>query len=120
MRLKQFAVYSPGSEELKRSVKPSFRQRRHGHSHLHRRAENQEKVAWPGEEAPSVPAPDAPSSSPAPQPSPSPKPEKDEEEDNDVPLFGWGRKAYYNAETGEADGLVFLNHHGGEGSGTFD
>lgn len=120
MRLKQFAVYSPGGDELKRSVKPSFRQRRHGHAHLHRRgSEAMEKVAWPGEEAPeSPPAPAAPS--PPPSRVPAPKPEKDEEEDDEVPLLGWGRKAYYNAEGGEADGLVFLNHHGGEGSGTFD
>ena len=32
----------------------------------------------------------------------------------------WGRQAYYNAESGEADGLVFLNHNGGSGSGVFD
>ena len=33
---------------------------------------------------------------------------------------GWGRQAYYNAEDGTADGLVFLNHYGGSGSGVFD
>ena len=32
----------------------------------------------------------------------------------------WGRQAYYNAEQGVANGLVFLNNHGGEGSGVFD
>ena len=32
----------------------------------------------------------------------------------------WGRQAYYNAGTGQKDGLVFLNNHGGQGSGTFD
>jgi len=32
----------------------------------------------------------------------------------------WGRQAYYNAESGDADGLVFLNHNGGSGSGVFD
>ncbi|KIW92130.1 uncharacterized protein Z519_07114 [Cladophialophora bantiana CBS 173.52] len=32
----------------------------------------------------------------------------------------WGRQAYYNAEQGVCDGLVFLNHHGGQGSGVFD
>lgn len=41
-------------------------------------------------------------------------------------LFGssssgsWSRQAYYNAATGDADGLVFLNHNGGSGSGVFD
>jgi hypothetical protein len=32
----------------------------------------------------------------------------------------WGRQAYYNAEQGTAEGLVFLNNHGGDGSGVFD
>ncbi|KAM0692892.1 hypothetical protein Q7P36_007449 [Cladosporium allicinum] len=32
----------------------------------------------------------------------------------------WNRQAYYNAESGDADGLVFLNHNGGSGSGVFD
>ncbi len=32
----------------------------------------------------------------------------------------WARQAYYDAEAGSADGLVFLNHFGGGGSGVFD
>lgn len=32
----------------------------------------------------------------------------------------WGRQAYYNAASGVADGLVFLNNMGGQGSGVFD
>jgi hypothetical protein len=32
----------------------------------------------------------------------------------------WGRQAYFNAEQGIADGLTFLNHFGGDGSGVFD
>ena len=32
----------------------------------------------------------------------------------------WGRQAYYDADAQTADGLVFLNHMGGQGSGTFD
>jgi hypothetical protein len=35
-------------------------------------------------------------------------------------LGSWGRHAYYNANTQTADGLVFLNHNGGQGSGVFD
>jgi len=33
---------------------------------------------------------------------------------------GWSRQAYYDASSGTKDGLVFLNHHGGSGSGVFD
>ncbi|KAI5288318.1 target of Sbf, partial [Ascosphaera atra] len=32
----------------------------------------------------------------------------------------WTRQAYYDASSGSADGLVFLNHKGGDGSGTWD
>jgi hypothetical protein len=32
----------------------------------------------------------------------------------------WGRQAYYNADNQTAEGLVFLNHNGGQGSGVFD
>ncbi|KAI7311410.1 hypothetical protein KC367_g2162 [Hortaea werneckii] len=33
---------------------------------------------------------------------------------------GWGRQAYYDSSSNTAQGLVFLNHMGGTGSGTFD
>jgi len=32
----------------------------------------------------------------------------------------WTRNAYYNSESGDADGVTFLNHNGGSGSGVFD
>jgi Putative TOS1-like glycosyl hydrolase (DUF2401) len=32
----------------------------------------------------------------------------------------WGRQAYYNSEQKMADGLIFLNNMGGQGSGVFD
>lgn len=35
-------------------------------------------------------------------------------------LNGWTRQAYYNADNGTAEGVVFLNHYGGSGSGVFD
>jgi hypothetical protein len=35
-------------------------------------------------------------------------------------LGNWGRQGYYNAEKGIADGVTFLNHLGGDGSGVFD
>ena len=33
---------------------------------------------------------------------------------------GWGRQAYYDSSSGFANGLTFLNHYGGSGSGVFD
>lgn len=32
----------------------------------------------------------------------------------------WGRQGYYNSQQGSANGIVFLNHFGGTGSGVFD
>ncbi|EMC95364.1 hypothetical protein BAUCODRAFT_72229 [Baudoinia panamericana UAMH 10762] len=32
----------------------------------------------------------------------------------------WSRDAYYDSASGSSDGLVFLNHNGGSGSGVFD
>ena len=33
---------------------------------------------------------------------------------------GFTRTAYYDAASGTAQGIVFMNHKGGQGSGTFD
>lgn len=57
------------------------------------------------------PPPSSPSATAASAPSPSPAP---------VASGAWGQTAYYNAESGAANGLVFLNHMGGQGSGVFD
>lgn len=42
--------------------------------------------------------------------------------DGDVtaPDGSWVRKAYYDAESQTREGLVFMNHRGGQGSGDFD
>lgn len=41
-------------------------------------------------------------------------------EDDSDSSTGWTRQAYYDASSGTSDGLVFLNHEGGSGSGVFD
>lgn len=41
-------------------------------------------------------------------------------DDESSSTSGWTRQAYYNSEAGTSDGLVFLNHEGGSGSGVFD
>jgi hypothetical protein len=148
LQLKQFALYSPGPEANKRDLKPDIMQRRHGHQHSHARDRDlieiqeshivEEKravgdivkatidgqvVSWtngyagPGIAFTSVvgagyPAdrvvPSAAYSAPSSQPS------------MNAELGNWSRHTYYNANTQTADGLVFLNHNGGQGSGVFD
>ena len=114
--LKQFAVYTPGSALDKREAasasKPSFHKRRHGHGHAHSKRADPEwkKVVSPGSEQENSPFHEKKPVSGA----------SDSALQVKAGLGGWGRQAYYNAEQGSADGLVFLNHHGGEGSGVFD
>lgn len=148
MRLKQFASYSAGSGPTKRSLHPSPHERRHAHQHLHQQIHearddhaeekravgdwviatiNGDVVSWkneyPGGAAPAAPTPPPAAGgaggAPAPAPAgsysaPAPAPSVN------TGAGTWGRQAYYNAEQGVADGLVFLNNMGGQGSGVFD
>jgi hypothetical protein len=148
LQLKQFAFYSPGSEANKRDLKPNALQHRHGHQHFHARdreiVEVQEAqvleekravgdiveatidgqvVSWtngyagPGTAFTSAVGAGYPVDGVAPSatyPAPSSQPSMN------AGLGNWGRHAYYNANTQTADGLVFLNHNGGQGSGVFD
>lgn len=144
IQLKQFAFYTPGSANTKRSIHPNPLQGNYMHQHLHhdesRHMEdkrgvgdwvtatiNGQVVSWvneysgPGGAATPAPASseddgqrlDPASATPA-YSAPSAAASMDAGAGN------WGRQAYYNAEQGTANGLVFLNHHGGEGSGVFD
>jgi hypothetical protein len=40
--------------------------------------------------------------------------------DGGLSAGGWARQAYYDSASGTSQGLTFLNHHGGSGSGVFD
>lgn len=141
MHLKQFAFYTPGSSSAKRGVKPSLSERRQVHRHQARAVGDWvtvvmegQTVSWQNEWAGPAAATPAPISSSvvvlsAPVPSPSiqaPVPSASTAEKNpSVPAINagagnWGRQAYYNADTATADGLVFLNNMGGQGSGVFD
>ncbi|KAL2436814.1 PGA52-like protein [Exophiala dermatitidis] len=157
IRLKQFAFYTSGASETKRSIQPSPHQRRYAHKHLHhherqasaveeeQHAEEKRGVGdwvtavidgqtvswinqWSGVAANSA------AGSAAASPSPTAVFSASAVEASSAAAYRapassasasvgtgqWGRQAYYNAEQGVADGLVFLNHHGGQGSGVFD
>jgi hypothetical protein len=123
-------------------------QRRHGHQHFHARDQetveiqenhivetkravgdmvtatiNGQVVSWTNEYAgpstiptPVVGAgsPPDPVTPPASYVAPSAQPSVNAGSGN------WSLQAYYNATSQTADGLVFLNHNGGQGSGVFD
>lgn len=44
----------------------------------------------------------------------------DDDDESESPSGSWARQAYYDAEKQTAQGLVFMNHRGGQGSGVFD
>ncbi|EXJ74288.1 uncharacterized protein A1O5_02584 [Cladophialophora psammophila CBS 110553] len=154
MQLKQFAFYTAGSDNTKRSLHPNPHQRPYSHKHLHdpkvhdgsgvaegghiadKRGVgdwvtaiiNGQVVSWinqytgPGAASATL-APGnnggdgervAPGSAAPASSAPPPK------ANVNAGPGQWGRQAYYNADQGVADGLVFLNHHGGQGSGVFD
>ena len=149
LQLKQFAFYFPDSEARELNVRQTLMQRRHGHQHLRARDKELEEVqenhivaekraigdtviatingqvlSWKNEYAGPGTAPTSAATAGFPEdrvaPSaarivpppahPSAKPQS----------RNWVRKAYYNATSDIADGLIFLNHHGGQGSGVFD
>ncbi|KAI9668975.1 MAG: target of Sbf [Trizodia sp. TS-e1964] len=63
-----------------------------------------------------APASSAASSIPAAQNSPAPKVDTS----STTPSGDWVRKGYYDSKAGTAEGLTFLNHFGGKGSGVWD
>ncbi|OQV08441.1 Glycine-rich protein domain-containing protein [Cladophialophora immunda] len=156
IQLKQFAFYTPGSDNTKRSLHPNPHQRPYPHKHLHNQKShgasesgggghvenkrgvgdwvtatiNGQVVSWinqyagPGAAAAAAtPAPGndgdsgqrlAPGSASPAYTAPPPQ------ASINAGSGQWGRQAYYMAGQGAAEGLVFLNHHGGQGSGVFD
>ena len=138
LHLKQFAVYMPApSKKMKRS-------QIHGHIKRHAHHKRANKVITstitetvvvdetgatiypppphkepPHKEPPHKEPPHKEPElyeSPEPTPKPQPKQEKEDDETGD----GWVRKAYYNGPSQVAEGLVFMNNHGGDGSGVFN
>ena len=131
--MKQFAFYSADGKKSKRSEEHL---RRHAHGHKHRRVAEPDyeivtehttvysTVEVEATDAPvsnNVPAPknvkNHKSSAPASSPTPAaPKPDTP-----DLSSAGtFKRQAYYNSKQGASEGLVFMNHRGGQGSGDFD
>lgn len=98
--LKKFAFYSLDGLLDKRELKPTIHERRHAHGHHHHAARSN---VWKKVKGPNDPDPVLPIKAP-----------------EEAGAGEFGRRAFYDAATGTADGLVFLNNHGGEGSGIFD
>ncbi|KAF2772073.1 hypothetical protein EJ03DRAFT_212473 [Teratosphaeria nubilosa] len=147
LQLYQFAAYTPSSSSSKNSKREEHVRRHahaHGHGHAHGAHEKRQVGAevyatidgvlaswvneWSGEATPSAPAASTtPTSVPATSPNGSPSTDSSTPASHSSPSSssssdgsGWSRIAYYDSSSSTTEGLVFLNHYGGAGSGTFD
>ena len=89
-------------------------------------------ILYPDPTKPTPELYDTPHVTPAPSPSNDGDHGKDKDTDKDKPTSeysdgdvtlpggSWVRKAYYDAASQTAEGLVFMNHRGGQGSGVWD
>lgn len=141
LQLKQFAVYYPAPPKQKRS---------HAHKHLghhhahHKRAMVVQTVTqtivvdpsgstlYPKSTEPASELYDTPYETPAPTPNKGGDDGDDKGDDKDKPTSEysddgvtlpeglWVRKAYYDGPSQTVEGLVFMNHRGGQGSGVWD
>lgn len=141
--MKQFAVYYPAPTQ-------NYNKRSHAHKHLghhhahHKRAmvvqtrtqtvvvDHAGNTLWPNPTKPVNEGYDTPHETPVPTPGNDSNnggkkaADKDKStfghSDGDVTLPGgsWVRKAYYDSASQTAEGLVFMNHRGGQGSGVWD
>ncbi|KAK0854339.1 target of Sbf [Friedmanniomyces endolithicus] len=137
IQLKQFAVYTPsGSSSKARRSAPNERRHAHGHGHAHLHHARDAAVgaevtatinglvqtpssaaAAPTAAAPPSPGPPSPASS---ESSASASPSSGSSGSISSSSGGWSRQAYYDSASSTSEGLVFLNHNGGSGSGVFD
>ena len=150
LRLKRFAAYSAGdgSDHAKRGVHRRYLdEHAHGHAHAHQHEKravgdvvhaniNGQDVSWvnewsgeaapapqPAGQAPADAAPGNSGSAPGNMKAKSPGGNSASAGSGETLNPGtpdkWGRNAFYEAGSTQ-EGLVFLNHFGGSGSGVFD
>jgi hypothetical protein len=135
--LKQFAAYTPGSPTTKKSWRSDhLRWHGQGHAaHKHHANKVQERQVgatvsavidgvmehwineYDGTPSETTSSSDVASDTPAPSSTGS---SMSSAYGNTTTGSGWGRNAYFNADTQTTTGLVFLNHFGGSCSGVFD
>ena len=138
LNLLQFASYTPGSATTKKTRRSKhLRRHAHGaapdHGHEHRKRQVGaivtatiigDVVSWTNSYDGSTPSTStaAPASSSVPSLAYSaPAPSGTIAPGNTTTDGSWGRNGYYDANSQESDGIVFLNHFGGaDGSGVFD
>lgn len=114
IELYKFAVYYPNTSSKKKRTEEHIK--RHGHGHKHKR-DVQTITKTTTVTVYVDPATSTVSGVPTAIPSIT-GPVADD--GNDDVVGDYKRTGYYDADSGTAEGLVFLNQKGGQGSGVFD
>lgn len=118
IQLNKFAVYYPNNTPKKKRAEKHIK--RHAHAHKHKRdtrviTETTTITVYV------PPAQTAAGEASAATPSAAPSQDDTDADDADDAVVGdYSRTGFYDADAGLADGLVFLNQKGGQGSGVFD
>ncbi|KAF2857311.1 hypothetical protein K470DRAFT_273393 [Piedraia hortae CBS 480.64] len=145
LHLKQFAFYAPGTAKSKRNEDDLGHLHVHGrrgqlHRHVVRQVGamvtatiNGQVVSWRNQyggpstatssssvQTQAAASQTSQASSSHTLASPQTSPSSGSRDSSSSNGQAWTRGAYYNAASGTSEGLVFLNHFGGCGSGTFD
>lgn len=120
--LEKFAVYYPNNTPKKKRAEEHIK--RHAHAHKHKRdnrviTETTTITVYvpPAQTAAGGASAATPSAAPSAAPS---QDDTDADDADDAVVGDYSRTGYYDADAGIADGLVFLNQKGGQGSGVFD
>lgn len=149
IQIKQFAVYTPSSSSSKKAKRSAMHRHGHAHEHLHKHKREAaaakrdateviatidgKVVSWVNDfvgsatsavasvaaAATSV-ASSAKASTAASSVASSAAAASSTSSSSTSSSGSWSQAAYYDAASGTADGVTFLNHYGGTGSGVFD
>lgn len=118
IQLNKFAVYYPNNTPKKKRAEEHIK--RHAHAHKHKRdtrviTETRTITVYvpPAQTSAGEASPATPSVAPS-------QDDTDADDADDAVVGDYSRTGFYDADAGHADGLVFLNQKGGQGSGVFD
>lgn len=116
LQLSKFAVYYPNNTPKKKRAEEHIK--RHAHAHKHKRdtrvlTETTTITVYVPPAQTATGGASAATSSAVPS-------QNDADDTDDAAVGDYSRTGFYDADAGIADGLVFLNQKGGQGSGVFD
>lgn len=122
LELNKFAVYYPNSTPINKRTEEHIK--RHAHAYKHKRdtrivTETKTITVYVPSTKTATGGAGAPTTSPNVAPSHDDD-GGDDDDDADTVVGDYKRTGYYDADAQTAEGLVFLNQKGGQGSGVFD